>query len=105
VLAAGEGLSAGVRETQRLIPLEQLAWDYGRTHGQIRALTDAHVAEVRRSIAAVPPKSFVPVTVVPADPVGACVFFCACPPFPVLDSGVTQLRVSEGFLSLPSHRE
>ena len=55
-----------------LLAIDKLRWDYTCSAGQIRPLSDSHVAEVRTSIAAVPPKSHVQVVVVPADAVGVC---------------------------------
>ena len=65
--------TAGVRTRDVLIPVDRLEWDYSRTMGQIRQLTDDHVEEIRRSLAVAPPKVPVHVTVVPADALGV---FC-----------------------------
>ena len=79
------GLAGAIREVQKTIPLERLEWDYSRRYGQIRNLSDAHVEEVKRSLAAVPPTNLVSVTVVPLDATGvrpspprACVWSGSC---------------------------
>jgi hypothetical protein len=70
VAAATVGLAAGVKATQVKLSLDKLAWDYTQRYGQIRPLTDGHVEEIRRSLVAAPPTSYVNVTVVAADPIG-----------------------------------
>jgi hypothetical protein len=79
VLPDTRRLTAGVRETGLLVPVDRLQWDYNCQHGQIRQLTDAHVREVKATLEAVPPTSYLPVTVVPADATGVYAFLdCAC---------------------------